>query len=116
MADSDSTIYKVEARLNVFIFMCSAQIRNVGTSVCTMMVSVFAFIVLKSFPHLEELIGLPYCMTVFLCVACLGVVFVALCVPETNGKQLNVLDGAMAPTTTTPEQSPSAVQSSASPA
>lgn len=88
------------------------QIRNIGTSVCTMTVSVFAFIVLKSFPHLEEIIGLPSCMTVFLCVACLGVVFVVLCVPETNGKQLNVLDDG---NVSAVEPSP-AVQSSVSPA
>lgn len=69
-----------------------AQIRTVGTTICTTTVSVYAFIVLQSFPHLEKLVGLSYCFTGFLCVACLGVVFVVCCVHETKGKHLDVLD------------------------
>lgn len=58
----------------------------------------YAFVVLQSFPRLETLIGLSHCFTIFLVVAILGVLFCVLCVSETKGKTLDVLDKA-APTT-----------------
>lgn len=60
--------------------------------------SVYAFVVLQSFPHLENLIGLSHCFTIFLVVAILGVLFCVFCVSETKGKKLDVLDKTM-PTT-----------------
>lgn len=81
-----------------FFFACSKfsthfvlQIRDVGTTICTTTVSLYAFIMLKSFPYLLMNLQLYGCMVVFMCVALSGVLFTVLFVPETKGKRLDVL-------------------------
>lgn len=74
------------------MFYNNFQIRNIGTTMCTTTVSIFSFTMLKSFPYLLFHLGLHGCMLVFVCVGVLGIIFVVFVVPETKGKDLNVLN------------------------
>lgn len=66
------------------------QIRNIGATMCTTTVSIYAFIMLKSFGYLRTTIHLYGCILMFLGVALFGIVFIVFMVPETKGRRLDV--------------------------
>lgn len=57
-------------------------------------VSIFAFVMLKIFPSLLLGLDLYGCMFLFSSVNVLGVIFTKLVVPETKGRELDVLDAS----------------------
>lgn len=64
-------------------------------------VSFFAFIMLMIFPYLKLYLGVHGCMFVFAVVSAFGVPYTIYIVPETKGKNLDVLERASdSPTTT----------------
>lgn len=76
---------------NFKTFICF-QIRNIGATMCTTTVSIYAFIMLNSFEYLKRTIHLYGCVLMFLGVALFGIVFIILMVPETKGKNLDVVE------------------------
>lgn len=58
---------------------------------CT--VGIFAAIMLKIFPSMLVALDLYGCMFVFAFVNVLGILFVKFIVPETKGRNLDVLEG-----------------------
>ncbi len=57
-------------------------------------VSVFAFIMLKIFPSMLLVLDLYGCMFLFSFVNVIGVFFTKFVVPETKGRNLDVLDNS----------------------
>lgn len=66
------------------------KVRSFGVTFGNVAINIFAFVISKSFPILNEAIGLPGCLIIF-CISCaVGVLFIVFCVDETKGKDLNV--------------------------
>ncbi|XP_037042110.1 facilitated trehalose transporter Tret1-2 homolog [Bradysia coprophila] len=68
------------------------KIKRIGGPICMSSVSVFAFIMLKVFPSLMLGLDLYGCMFLFSAVNVLGIIFTKVVVPETKGRNLDVLD------------------------
>lgn len=68
------------------------KIRGIGTTICLCTLSMEAFLVLKLFPILMDIINLYGCMWVFAATCFAGGIFVIFVVPETKGKNLNTVD------------------------
>lgn len=73
------------------IFSCT-QIREIGSTICMVSISVFAFISLQTFPMLIDNYGLHVAMGVCCAVCLLGILFVVFILKETKGKNLNTLE------------------------
>lgn len=70
------------------------QIRSFGVTLSTVAINSIAFVVVKSFPILCEIIQMYGCMMIFsICCAC-GVLFVIFVMDETKGKALDVAQGS----------------------
>lgn len=65
------------------------KIRSVGSAICLATLAFIAFMLLKFFPILNELIEFYGCMWLFATVCCLGAVFILFVLPETKGKVLD---------------------------
>lgn len=83
--DTFSFVYLIER----FSF---AQIREIGSTICMVSISVFAFISLQTFPMLIDNFGLHVAMGVCCAVCLLGILFVVFILKETKGKNLNTLE------------------------
>lgn len=65
--------------------------RSFGVTFGNVSINVFSFFIIKSFPILSENIGLQGCLIIFSVCCTIGIAYMALCVDETKGKDLNVL-------------------------
>lgn len=65
------------------------KIRSVGSGICLATLSFIAFMVLKFFPILNEVIEFYGCMWLFSTVCFFGSVFIVFVLPETKGKNLD---------------------------
>lgn len=65
------------------------QIRAVGSSYCTALISVFLFIIILAFPMLTNVIGLYGMYWFFTGVCVLGMLFTIFILHETTGKNIN---------------------------
>lgn len=54
--------------------------------------NLFSFLLYKIYPPLQEIIGLQACMLIFGISCTLGIIYVAILVEETKGKELNERD------------------------
>lgn len=64
------------------------KIRGIGTTICLCILSIEAFVALKVFPIMLEVVHLYGCMWLFASTCFVGGFFVILFIPETNGKNL----------------------------
>lgn len=76
------------------LFICTAEsfpnkIRPFGMTLGNIILNSFAFLLFKTYPSLEEKIGLQACLIIFLVSSTLGTIYVAIFVEETKGKELN---------------------------
>lgn len=68
------------------------QIRAKGVSFCMALLSIFAFIMLKVFPPCMEAFGLATTIWAFAAFSAFGLLYIAIIVPETKGKSMNVVE------------------------
>lgn len=66
------------------------KVRPFGVTFGNVAINIIAFVTVKVFPILSQIIHLNGCLVIF-CVCCaFGVLFIVFCVDETKGKELNV--------------------------
>lgn len=70
-----------------------ARMRSFGLTVGTSSISVFAFIIIASYPILLDIIDMHGYMFILAVTCAFGVIFVIFYVDETKGKKLDVLNG-----------------------
>ncbi|XP_014100018.3 facilitated trehalose transporter Tret1 [Bactrocera oleae] len=68
------------------------KIRAKGVSFCMALLSIFAFIMLKVFPPCMEAFGLATTIWAFAAFSAFGLLYIAIIVPETKGKSMNVVE------------------------
>lgn len=79
----------------IIIIICipfALQIRKVSATICTCTVSLFAFIMLRTFPIMKDSLSLYGCLWFFSGVSMLGILFTVAVVKETKGKNLDAFD------------------------
>lgn len=65
------------------------KVRPIGMTFGSIAANIFAFVLIKVYPIMEQTIGLQACFLIF-CVSCaLGTIYVAVFVEETKGIELN---------------------------
>lgn len=79
------------------ILICLAEIfpsktRSFGLTFGNIVSNILYFASNKTYPILQEVIGLQGCLIMFSVSCAAGTIFAILCVKETNGKDLNTLD------------------------
>lgn len=90
-----SVVLLASAGIVPLTFICLVEafpvkIRSLGVTIGNVAINIFAFITVKTFPILSQVIGLVNCLTIF-CICCAaGALYIILFVDETNGKELNV--------------------------
>lgn len=65
------------------------KIRELGSTLCLALISVFLFFVTKFYPILSEAVGMYSCFWFFSAYCFLGTVFSVFWLPETTGKSIN---------------------------
>ncbi|XP_063701757.1 facilitated trehalose transporter Tret1-like [Culicoides brevitarsis] len=68
------------------------EYRNVGSAIATSFSYFCAFIGVKTYVDLEELLGLYGTFWLYATVSCIGLFFVVMIVPETKGRDLDEMD------------------------
>lgn len=71
------------------------KMRSVGVTIGNLAVNIFAFVAVKMFPIVNEIIGLHGNFAFFAISCMIGCLFIVLFVPETKDKDLNVLERKM---------------------
>lgn len=76
-----STLYSL-----VIAEIMPLRVKEIGISFCAMLLSIFAFILVKCFPFLVDLIGLHGCVFLFagVCLSC--TLFIIFFMPETKNR------------------------------
>lgn len=89
-----SVIFMASIGIVPLTFICMAEsfpskMRPFGMTFGNVVLNIFTFIVMKTYPILQQSIGLQTCLMLF-CVSCaLGTIYVTIVVEETKGKELN---------------------------
>lgn len=91
-----SSVGIVPLSLICLVEVLPAKVRSFGLTIGTSSMSLFAFILVMTFPILMEIIDLQGCMLVFATTCALGIIFVSFVVEETKGKTLDRLNGEKA--------------------
>lgn len=71
------------------------RVRTTGTSLCMTLLYTIGFVLLKGFPLMVELLGMPGCLFVFAASSMAAAAFVWLRVPETCGKSFEAIQRIM---------------------
>lgn len=74
-----------------FIIFEQFQIRTIGLTICILFVYAAAFLFIKLFPILLEIIDLYGCMIIYMIGSVAGALFVIFALEETKGKSLDSL-------------------------
>ncbi|XP_011181201.2 facilitated trehalose transporter Tret1-like [Zeugodacus cucurbitae] len=74
----------------VIVEILPPKIRAKGVSFCVTLLSFFAFVMLKVFPPCMEAFGLATTVWGFAVFSALGLLYIAIFVPETKGRSMNV--------------------------
>lgn len=62
------------------------KLKDIGTLICMLTLTVCCFIVLKCFPFMNQAFGMHVCLFIFAGVCLMSAVILAIILPETNGK------------------------------
>lgn len=66
------------------------KVRSFGVTFGNIAINIFAFLTIKAFPILDEMIGLKSCLFIYFICCGFGAIYIIFCVDETKGKELNV--------------------------
>lgn len=89
-----SVIFMASVGILPIIFICMVEsfpskMRPFGMTFGNMSLNLCTFTLVKIYPALEETLGIQTCLMIFSACCALGTIYVALCVEETRGKELN---------------------------
>lgn len=89
-----SVIYMASIGIVPLTFICTAEsfpnkIRPVGMTFGNIVLNLLSFLLYKIYPLLQEMIGLQACLMIFGVSCTFGIIYVAILVEETKGKELN---------------------------
>lgn len=92
---SMSFILLVSAGIIPLTFICLVEafpvkVRSFGVTLGNIAINLFGFLTIKTFPILDEMIGLKSCLFIFFICCAFGSLYIIFCVDETKGKELNV--------------------------
>lgn len=73
------------------VFLFFFQIRTIGLTICILFVYASAFLFIKLFPILLEIIDLYGCMVIYTIGSVAGAIFVLFALEETKGRSLDML-------------------------
>lgn len=89
-----SVIFMASIGILPLIFICMAEsfpskMRPFGMTFGNMALNSCTFILVKIYPIMQEMLGLHTCLMLFSICCALGTIYIAICVEETKGKELN---------------------------
>lgn len=89
-----SVIFMASIGIVPLTFICMAEsfpskMRPFGMTFGNVVLNIFTFIVMKTYPILQETFGLQACLMLFAVCCALGTIYVTIVVEETKGKELN---------------------------
>lgn len=95
-----SVIFMASIGIVPLTFICMAEsfpskLRPFGMTFGNVVLNIFSFIVLKSYPVLQETLGLQTCLMIFSICCALGTIYVTVVVEETKGKELNEVNDSI---------------------